>query len=106
MVVAVAADLMEEAGFLEVRAQAVEDFLAAHVRAAAVHLAADRIAPPRRLIPAEVHDLAATATPIVQDQAPILIGRQPEVRAAPRKSLATGNGTLLCRRTVSAHVVA
>lgn len=97
--------------FLEVRARAAADFLEAGAQAlvdrTAVHLvvdriaAADRIAPPRRLTPA-AHDLEVT--PTVRDPAAIPIDRPPEVPAAPRKSLATANGTPLRRRTLPVHV--
>ena len=98
-VVAVAADFTA----------AVADFLEARARAAAVHsvarpvAAVDRIVPPRQVTLAALHGLALAS--IVRDPAPIPIGRQPAVRAAPRKSLATANGTRLPHRTLPVLVL-
>jgi hypothetical protein len=94
MVVEVAADFTAAvADFLEARARTVEDFRELRARTAAVHsaarpvVAADRIVPPRQVTRAALHGPAVTS--IVRGPAPIPIDRQPEVRAVPRKSLAT-----------------
>jgi hypothetical protein len=86
------------ADFREARARAVEDFREVRARTAV-----DRIVPPRQVTLAALHGLALIS--IVRGPAPIPIGRQPEVRVAPRKSLATANGTRLPHRTLPVLVL-
>jgi hypothetical protein len=78
------------------------DFPEADARTAAGRLRADRIAVVDRIVPPRRATLAAlpddrAVTRIVQDLAPIPIGRQLAARVVPRKSLATANGTPLVR---------